>query len=191
MRGDEARKIFLGAGMTSCSGQHGNTEVIEKREKRYVFSALNELWASLSLSSGQFVQGMSTDFVLRGYFTSPGNHAAADEKGVDRTIRCVINVEVDGLHHQLGRKKRFQQLRDEHLTTSGTVVCRDMYRLCFIYLACHRFNFFAGIGAGSSSSSSRTVVVRLNAEAFTPLTDREIDSYVEGEVRAAAMRLVD
>ena len=61
----------------------------------------------------------------------------------------MINVEVDGLYHRLGRKRRFQQLRDEHIYTINV--------------------------KSAGARSCRTVVVRLDAEDFTRYqTERSI-----------------
>ena len=103
--------------------QQGRIGDIDGSGGEYALTALDELLSTLSLSSGEFVHGVSTDFVLRGYYyTSPHSYRVAESTEAPRIVHCMINVEVDGLHHRLGRKRRFQQLRDEHLATAGTVI---------------------------------------------------------------------
>jgi predicted nucleic-acid-binding protein len=75
--------------------------------------------AVVSLSSNEYLFNIfETDIVLRVPIANSVNHSQSNNSDL------IINIEVDGIHHQLERKKRFCMLRDKYLRSQGVVIER-------------------------------------------------------------------
>lgn len=95
---------------------------------------LKRLLQSFSLGTNEFLKGMSADVILRGSLNETPVRSSSNtnipvasdavQTPCKRTVMVVVNVEVDGQMHEIGRKSRFQQLRDAHLQKiEGWVLC--------------------------------------------------------------------
>lgn len=83
---------------------------------------LQGLLKTMSVSTNEFLKGMSADIVLRGmcYVDCPTDNAPTTVVNPGKKMmQFIVDVEVDGDHHKLGNKRRFMELRDAHVTTPG------------------------------------------------------------------------
>jgi len=75
--------------------------------------------AAMTVSSNEYLFNIfEADIVLIVPVANNINHSQSNNSNL------IINIEVDGIHHQLERKKRFCMLRDKYLRSQGVVIER-------------------------------------------------------------------
>jgi hypothetical protein len=75
--------------------------------------------AAVSISSNEYLFNIfEADIVLRVPMANIVNHSQLNNSDL------IINIEVDGIHHQPERKKKFCMLRDKYLKSQGVVIER-------------------------------------------------------------------
>jgi hypothetical protein len=75
--------------------------------------------AAMTISSNEYLFNIfEADIVLIVPVANNVNHSQSNNRNL------IINIEVDGIHHQLERKKRFCMLRDKYLRSQGVVIER-------------------------------------------------------------------